>query len=68
MVIPCYHRSMARLKRGNLKKPWKAECRIQYHPWFLGYFETKEQAESVERSFRMDMRGSPEPRRKDSWG
>lgn len=54
---------MARLTKGNRSKPWKAECKIQYRPWFLGYYATENEAVVAEREFRLEMRGSAEPKR-----
>jgi hypothetical protein len=48
---------MARLKKGNLKKPWRAECKINYQTYYLGYHETKELALEDERTFRFGMTG-----------
>lgn len=33
-------------------KPWKARVKIDWVEYFLGYFETKEEAEQVERRFK----------------
>jgi hypothetical protein len=51
---------MARLKKGNLTKPWKAECKIDRLTYFVGYFPTKPEAELAEREFRTKMRGKPD--------
>lgn len=44
---------MARLARDlNRTKPWKAEVKVLYKARFLGYFHTKEEAETAEAEFR----------------
>lgn len=55
---------MARLdKSDNRKKPWKAEVKINYTPYYLGHFATRQEAEAAERAFRFEMTGSPYPSR-----
>lgn len=50
-------------KRGQLRlfsdieKPWKAEIRHNYQTRFLGYFHTKDEAESAERAKRLELTG-----------
>jgi hypothetical protein len=34
------------------KKPWRARVKDDYIEIFLGYYETKEEAEQVERDFK----------------
>lgn len=45
-------------------KPWKAAVKVQYKERFLGYFETKEEAEAQERAFRLTVFGTEEVVRK----
>ncbi len=46
----------------NHAKPWRAECKVDYHTHFLGYHSTKGEAIAAERQFRLEWTG------KETWG
>jgi hypothetical protein len=34
------------------KRPWRARVKVDWVEYFLGYYETKEEAEQAERDFK----------------
>ena len=42
------------------KKPWRGAVKHNYKERFLGYFETKEEAEEAERQMRLRLKGRGE--------
>lgn len=40
-------------RSDTAKRPWRARVKFQYVEYFLGSFETKEEAEKVENDFRV---------------
>jgi hypothetical protein len=52
----------------NRTKPWKAEVKFRGVSRFLGYFETKEEAEEAERAMRLKLTGVPHPTRRINRG
>lgn len=57
---------MPRLRKdANLTKPWKAEVKIDYQIYYLGYHATKAEAEADERAFRLEHTGREAPGHND---
>lgn len=41
-----------REKKYIRKKPWRARVKVDWVEYFLGFYQTKEEAEMVEREFK----------------
>lgn len=54
---------LARYREGH-GKPWRAAVKHRYHEYYLGSYATQDEAETVEREFRVRVFGTEEPVRK----
>ena len=51
------HKGVSRLKRPKLKKPWLAYIKLNYKTYYLGYFETEEEAAHMYNQFAEQIYG-----------
>jgi hypothetical protein len=53
---------MARLARDCKRtRPWKAEIKVNYETFFIGYFYCRDDAEQAERDLRLSLTGREDP-------